>query len=381
MLKHPDPHPWRDGNRCRLLVDGGSFFPAMLQAIAHARHSVHLELYLFESGRLADRFIDALSAAAGRGCAVRLLLDDFGCAKLNEKDRQRLREGGVELAFYNPLHYGALRRSLFRDHRKLLLVDGRLAFTGGAGITDEFDDTPQRPGWHETMVEIRGPVLRDWQRLFANNWRLWSGRSLESSSYRPRPLVGGLPGRVVVNAPTTQMAVIRSLIRQLRTARQRAWISTAYFLPSWKLRRELRRAVRRGVDVRLLLPGPITDHTLIRQAGRRFYARLLRAGVRIYEYQPRFLHAKVWLCDDWTSVGSTNIDRWNLRWNLEANQECRGGPMIGEVERFFVDGFEQSLEIGIDDWRARSRLRRFMEWWTGKVDTWVDRLSQRLGRK
>ncbi len=381
MSKHPVPHPWRHGNRCRLLVDGGSFFPVMLQAIAHARRSVHLELYLFESGQLADRFIDAFIAAATRGCAVRLLLDDYGSAKLSESDRQRLRQAGVELALYNPLHYGSLRRSLFRDHRKLLLLDGRIAFTGGAGITDEFARPPQQRGWHETRVEVRGPVLRDWQQLFANNWRLWSGRQLESERYYPRPLAGGLPGRVVVNAPTTHMAVSRSLIKQLRKARQRAWISTAYFLPSWKLRRELRRAVERGVDVRLLLPGPFTDHSLIRQAGRRFYARLLRAGVRIHEYQPRFLHAKVWLCDDWAAVGSANIDRWNLRWNLEANQECRGGTFIGEVEDFFLDDFAQSLEIGIDDWQARSRLRRFMEWWTGKVDVWVDRLSQRLGKK
>jgi phosphatidylserine/phosphatidylglycerophosphate/cardiolipin synthase-like enzyme len=367
--------PWREGNRYRLLIDGEQFFPAMLQAIRQARHTLLLDIYLFESGVVADRFIDAFLDAASRGVEVYLLLDDFGAHGLNQGDRLRLRHSAIHLAFYNPLHYGRLRRNLFRDHRKLLVVDGQSVFTGGAGIADEFDTLTQPlRGWHDVMLAIEGPVVADWQTLFSQSWNLWGSPPLTLGE-TPRLPAGGEPGRVTLNAPS-RMEIKRSLINRIRSAEQRIWIATAYFFPSWKIRRVLRQAVHRGVDVRLLLPGPHTDHPAARHAGRRFYGRLLQNGVHIYEYQPRFLHAKMLLCDNWLSVGSSNIDRWNLRWNLEANQELLGGEGIDQAVALFHHDFSQSHEISHDFWRERPWYRRLQEWFWGGVDLWLERRTR-----
>lgn len=372
--------PWRDGHRFHLLEDGARFFPIMQDAIVHARTFVLLEMYLFESGAVADRFVSALSDAAGRGVKVYLLLDDFGAWKLQNKDRARLVEAGARIAYYNPLHYGKLSHNLFRDHRKLLLVDGEVAFTGGLGITDEFDP-PRHPesAWRDTVIEIRGPNVADWQVLFEEAWVHWSGQPLVLPPVQPPPRAGSQRGRVVVAQAPRQVEIRRSFVCAVRTAERRIWMATAYFVPSWKLRRALRQAARHGIDVRLLLPGPITDHPGVRHAGRRFYNRLLRNGVRIFEYQPRFTHTKLMLCDDWVSTGSSNVDRWNLHWNLEANQEVADRQFAAEAQAMFEADFANSEEIRYEDWHRRPWRRRLLEWFWGTVDTLLER-SNHLGR-
>ncbi|HEY0720766.1 MAG TPA: phospholipase D-like domain-containing protein [Gammaproteobacteria bacterium] len=367
--------PWRDGNRYQLLVDGEHFFPAMLDAIRKASSHVLLEFYLFESGVIAERFIAALLEARTRGVQVYLLLDDFGAMKLVRHDRQRLVESGVQLSFYNPLHYGQLRRNLFRDHRKLLLADGTIAFIGGAGITDQFATLPeQSPPWHETMVRISGPCVADWQEVFEQNWNNWASPVVALPAPHPHPQPGGTPGRVTLNSPS-RMEIKRSLLKRIRTAEQRIWISTAYFIPSFKLRRALRHAVVNGADVRLLLPGEHTDHPAVRHASRRYYNYLLNHGIRIYEYQPRFLHAKIILCDGWVSTGSSNIDRWNLRWNLEANQEIDDENFSRQIEELFLADFLQSKEILPQEWQRRTWPHLLREWFWGKIELWLERFG------
>lgn len=371
--------PWRWGNRFRLLVDGDRFYAAMLEGIEAARHYVLLEMYLCESGGVADRFIAALAGAAARGVRVCLLLDGFGALGLNRKDRQRLAAAGVELAIYNPLRLGLWQGNLFRDHRKLLLVDGVVAFTGGAGIADEFD-----PGlhpdshWHETMLEVRGPAAGDWQALFVEVWNRWAARSLRLPAPPWVEESGGQRGRVVAQRSFPgRSEVMRSHVSRIRGARRRAWLATAYFVPSWKLRRVLRHAAGKGVDVRLLLPGPVTDHSAIRHLSSRHYERLLRAGVRIFEYQPRFLHAKVLLCDDWVSIGSSNLDRWNYRWNLEANQELTDPEIADQVQALFAGDFVHCLEIDYADWRRRAWSRRLLERVWSRVSALLARLTEK----
>lgn len=372
---------WRQGICSRLLVDGDRFFPAMLESIEAARQYVLLEMYLFESGKVADRFITALTAAATSGVRVCLLLDGFGALGLDHKDRQRLAGSGVELAIYNPLRIGRWQRNLFRDHRKLLLVDGVVAITGGTGITDEFDSAvyPEQ-FWHETMLAIRGPVVADWQTLFVEVWNRWAEKHLQLPS-APSLIAQeceGRRGRVVAQRSFPgRSEVMRSHVSRIRGARQRVWLATAYFVPSWKLRRALRRAAGRGVDVRLLLPGPLTDHPAVRQVSRRHYESLLRSGVRIFEYQPRFLHVKIALCDEWVSVGSSNLDRWNYRWNLEANQELFDPELAGQVEALFLNDFTQSREVDYHRWRRRSWSRRLQEHVWFKVSAMVRRLLEK----
>ena len=368
--------PWRPDNAFRLMVDGGQFFPAMLAAIDGARSHVLLELYLMESGRLATDFIDALIRAAAREVQVCVLVDDFGASRLGRRDRDRLQGAGVRFATYNPLRYGRLRGYLFRDHRKLLLVDGERVFTGGFGLTDAFSAaTAVGPPWHEVVLEARGPVVADWQALFEEGWRRW-GRDPAALPAAAAGPVGERPGRVVLSQPAQGSEVKRSLLKRVRAAERRVWLATAYFLPSRKVRRALRRAARAGVDVRLLLPGPLTDHPAARHAGRRYYVRLLRAGVRIFEYQPQFLHAKVTLCDHWLSVGSSNIDRWNLRLNLEANQEVEDPGLAEEVAGWFESDFGRSREYQYGPWRTRPLSGRLLERLWGMVDRWLEWLTR-----
>ena len=363
---------WRDGNHVELLVDGIRFYPAMLDAIGAARRHVLLEMYLAESGAVADRFIAALTSAAARGVMVKLLLDGFGALGLSTADRARLTDAGVDLRFYNPLRAAKGVRNLARDHRKLLLVDDAIAFVGGAGITDAFDP-PAHPQarWRETMLSIRGPIVTDWHSLFAEAWGR-AGATLALATMAPAPVPSGMRARVDVTHAPRRHDITRALLRYIRVARTRIWISTAYFIPPWRIRRALRVAARRGLDVRLLLPGPHTDHPGVRHAGRRFYSRLLANGVRIFEYQPRFIHSKAALCDQWVSIGSSNFDRWNVHWNLEANQTVDDPRFAAAVQAMFEQDFGDAAECSYQQWRRRPWPTRLREYSWGKLDNWLD---------
>jgi phosphatidylserine/phosphatidylglycerophosphate/cardiolipin synthase-like enzyme len=370
--------PWRRGNRFELLVDGHVYFPRMLEALELARRYVLLEIYLFESGVIANRFIEALVSAASRGVAVKVLIDDYGAAKLVHRDRERLTTAGVDLVFYNPVHLRQWFGNMFRDHRKLLIVDGEVAFVSGTGITDEFDNLkkPAR-SWRETAVRISGPVLTDWQELFVRVWSRHASQELILPTPAPLAESADMRGRVAIASPLRAQDIRRSLFHRVRDAGQRVWLATAYFVPSRKLLRALKRAAQQGVDVRLLLPGRHTDHPAIRHAGRRFYSSLLRHGVRIFEYQPRFLHAKTLLCDQWVSIGSSNFDRWNFRWNLEANQEVDNPGFAASVHAMFEADLKVSVEIDKEQWRRRRWITRLREHLWGRVDMWLENLGRR----
>ncbi len=368
---------WRDGNHFQLLPEAARFLPAMFEVLDEARESILIELYLMESGRLATALIESLVKAAGRGVRVMLLLDGYGAMGLSSDDRERLESGGVALRFFNPLGFHSLARNLTRDHRKLLVVDGRVAFTGGFGAVDEFLDA-----WYEVALRIEGPVVADWVRLFSRLWDspLTRGRgeaglvrgltttTPEADGYR------GMRGRVVWGQGYRYQAIRHSLQQQVSGARRRLWLCTPYFVPTFTLRLRLARAARRGVDVRLLLPGDRHDHPGVRYAGQRFYGRLLRAGVRIFEFQPVFIHAKFSLVDDWVSLGSCNFDHWSLHWNLEANQEVADRRLANEVAELFERNFAASREIRREEWARRPRLQRFREWLYGSLDGMLTRL-------
>ena len=373
--------PWRSGNHFTTLVDSVTFFPRMLEAIEKAEHYILLEMYLVSSGQVADRFIAAIRAAAARGVQVYLLFDDFGAQDLSPADRERLQHTNIASEYYNPLrshstllnlyriYWQRATHGLHRNHRKLLLVDGTLAFAGGAGITDEVD-SPGMPHlqWRETMIEIRGPVLGDWQRLFTESWNASARQPLDLPPLPAQAAAPGQRGRVTVNEARRRMGIQRSLLKRIKRAEQRIWFATAYFIPSWTLRRRLKHAAKRGVDVRLLLPGPVTDHPGARYASRRYYERLLNNGLRIYEYTPRFFHAKTVLCDDWVSIGSCNFDRWNLQWNLEANQEIDDSAMAVEIAELFRIDFSHSVEHLADEWAQRGWYQRTLEWLWQRVE-------------
>ncbi|WP_447555337.1 phospholipase D-like domain-containing protein [Vreelandella sp. EE22] len=368
---------WRDGNRFTLLPEAAVFLPAMLEAVASAKHYVFIELYLMESGELADRLSQALIDACARGVKVYLLLDGFGALGLGREDRARLMKGGVALRFFNPLGLHSLARNLSRDHRKIVVVDGRVAFTGGFGAVDEFLDA-----WYEIAVRVEGPAVTDWEALFRRLWRSKMTRPAKQSPKlalvarrTPPRFADGVPGRVMPARGYRYQAIRHSLYERVNRGQTRLWLCTPYFVPTFSLRRRLARAARRGVDVRLLLPGSKHDHPGVRYAGQRFYQALLKAGVRIYEFQPTFIHAKFVLVDDWVSIGSCNFDHWNLHYNLEANQEIESEAMACQVQALFERNFAASEEVDARAWAARPRLQRIKEWLYGLLDAVMIRLK------
>ena len=363
--------PWRTGNRFRMLDGAFEFFPAMLEAIDAAQSSVLLELYLVRSGAITTRFIAALAAAARRGARVRVMFDAFGALRLARADRRRLAEAGVDLRLFNPLRLANRLGNLLRDHRKLLITDGCTAFVGGAGLTDEFAGGSHGP-WREVMVRIEGPVVADWHRAFARTWRR-CGAELDVAAQACAAYADGAAGRLSLSEARQRSVLANGVIRRIDGATRRVWIMSAYFVPSRRFRKALRRAARRGVDVRLLVPGARTDHPWVRHASRRFYGRMLRNGVRIFEYQPHMLHAKVILCDDWVSVGSSNLDRWSFRWNLEANQEVADPRFADVVAALFEADLRVSRAISRYHWRERTWLDRLREGIAGALDRQLDR--------
>jgi len=375
--------PWRAINQFRLLVDARSFFPAMLGAIEQARDFILFEQYLVESGQILDQFIDRLLEAKSRGVRVYLLLDDYGSRTMQRNDYLRLVNAGIEFSYYNPLSWRSLYRSLRRDHRKLLVVDNRVAFVGGAGISDNYvqDESPQM-NWHDVMLEIQGECVEDWIQAFMAVWQQ-NTRRLPLIAEFQRVAVGEQTGRVHLSRGLLGNDILRSVISHIRKSNHRVWLSTPYFVTNRKLRRALRRAAHNKVDVRLLLPGPISDHPWISHAGRRYYHKLLLHGVKIYEYQPRFVHAKVILCDDWVSIGSSNLDRWNQRWNLDANQAVLNARFSQEVAIMFTTDFEQSRLISHEAWQQRSLWQRIRESFSGFYVTalqWFNYIITRLNK-
>ena len=372
----------RSGNRFALLGDGREFFPRMLAAIDASTQYVLAEFYLVESGQVADAFIAAFARATARGVRVRAMFDGFGARGLREIDRARLRSAHVDLVFFNAARWMILPRTLLRNHRKLLLVDGAIGFTGGTGLADMFSPEAQpETYWLDWVVEISGPVLGDWHALFARTWKRSAHRDLDVIAQQSPAQHSGELGCVAASAGLGANDLERSLMRRVRKANARAWVATAYFWPSMRLRRALRRAARRGVDVRLLVPGPHTDAPAARSAARLFYARLLSGGVVIYEYQPRFLHAKLALCDDWASIGSSNLDRWGVLWNLDANQEITSPAFAQKVEDAFAQAFGRSVVLrrpsdvqhhwSVPFWRLLARA----------ILAWSARAVARLRRK
>jgi len=369
-------YPWREGNQFELHVNAEAFYPKMINAIAKSKQYVFLEMYLFESGYIAIQFIQQFVQAAHRGVKVCVLLDAFGSMKLNVSDRKKLRQGGVELCIYNPLKFkfGDARRNLFRDHRKVLIIDNAVCFVGGAGISDVFlSQKNGQLGWRDTMLNVKGECVKDWCQVFMHTWIFCNGNDIKLNASESQIIENGTSGRIACSLGIGGQGITRSLVKRIRIASHRVFISSAYFVPTRKVRKELKKAALRGVDVRLLVPGFKSDHPSIRYLSHRFYYRLLKAGVKIYEYQPRFMHQKAILCDEWLSIGSSNIDRWNLRWNLEVNQEIDNWDFSNKLALQFEEDFKESKNIIYEEWINRNWFFKLMTHILERLDLFIDK--------
>ena len=376
--------PWRAKNQFELLVDGNQFYPAMLEAIDQAKHYILLEQYIIESGTIFNVFMHHLINASNRRVKVYILADDFGSQNLAQADRERLHNNGVELVFFNPTTWASIYRSMKRNHRKLLVIDSEVAFVGGANISDTYLDSHKKySAWHDVMVRISGEVIEDWTNSFCYLWTETTGKELVIPELKITA-TGDQTGRVCIAYGVRNNEITRTAIAHIKKSDKRVWIATPYFVTTRRLRHALKQAANRGIDVRLLLPGPVSDHRWISQAARRYYRRLLRNNIKIFEYQPRFIHAKLILCDDWVSVGSSNLDRWNQRWNYDANQTILNSEFTENVVRLFEVDFRQSNTIILQEWDKRPLLQRFHEWTSGHYVSllqWFSYFITRLNKK
>jgi len=383
-MKRGDSFPWRDNNSFQLLVDGEIFYPRMLATIEKAQEFIFIEQYLVSSGVVLDQFILNICNAARRGVTVFIIFDDYGASGISKADLAKLVHQNIHIILYNPFRWTKLFKSLQRNHRKLLLVDN-VVFVGGAGLTDQYllpnsaESTKKKMTWHDIMLEIQGQVVADWYQAFAQLWNKHSTVPLPTSktvSYADLAQTG----QVLLAHGPGRNNIIKSALRNIHKCQQRIWIATPYFVTTRKLRHALNRSAKRGIDVRLLLPGSISDHPWVSRAARRYYHQLLRNGIKIYEYQPRFIHAKIILIDDWVSIGSSNLDRWSQFWNLDANQAVRDTALLSHTCSMFEADFKQSKLITFTQWKQRPLPQRILEWWSSyivRIIQWLVYLSAR----
>lgn len=377
-------YPWRTGNQFQVLVDGHEYFSSMLEEITNAREQILLEIYLIESGNIANQFINALVAAQKRGVDIYLLLDDYGAKELVEKDKSRLTRAGITLALYNPVNFSRIAKSLRRDHRKLLIVDRQTAFIGGAGITDEFSPKVSPGYWHDVMLQVKGNIVDDLIDSFAN---VWNQTQNTQHHFLPHPpgteIKDDAPlnrARVLISQGTEHNEINRAIVTHIRSSKKQVWLTSPYFITSWKIRRALRHAAKKGVDVRLILPGIHSDHKWVTYAIHSYYPRLIKAKIKIYEFQPRFTHSKIILCDNWFTIGSSNLDRWNQYLNLDANIEIHDQQAHAEIIKLFNNNFINSKLVSLDEWYARTYAERFREWISGLTIRFLSFISRKFRR-
>ncbi|MHB1052414.1 MAG: cardiolipin synthase ClsB [Thiobacillus sp.] len=357
------------GNRLRLLQSGAEFFPALIAAIDAAQSEVHLETYIFNADPSAEAVRDALIRAAQRQVQVRVLVDGVGSHALPAGWRKILEDGGVSLLVYRPLVMGWLAnpRSLRRLHRKLAVIDARIAFIGGMNLMDDFEPVRFEAPRLDFSVEVQGPLLAPIHKSTRRLWRLVALSQLQSSEHKEVkpawPTDGHVRAAFVVRDNFAHRRDIeRSYFVALAHAREEIVIASAYFLPGRRFRRLLKKAAERGVQVRLLVQGH-TDHPLFQAATRALYRDLLADGVKVYEYQASELHAKVAVVDGrWATVGSSNIDPFSLLLAREANIVIEDQAFGRDLQQRLNQAMDQSSELNPADWRRRAWPHRMLSW-------------------
>lgn len=350
--------PLHHGNQVTIYTDGPQFYPAMLDAIRAATKSVNMEAYIFQPGRVADQFIDALSERARAGVNVTIVVDAIGSFSLWGRPVQRLRDAGCRIESYQRLRWYSLARINNRTHRELLIIDGRVAFTGGAGIADwwSYPDRRRKRPWRDTMARIEGPLVAALQGVAAENWLECCGEILTGPENFPdlRP-AGDTTAFVVRSSPADRATASRVAFQLLMEgADHHLHICTPYFLPDRAMRRALMGIARRGVAVSVIVPGRCTDQRWVRLASRRMWGQLLEAGVRIHEYRPAMTHAKVLVVDGlWAVLGTTNIDNRSFEHNDEVNIAMRDASVALRLLEDYRRDVEDSEEITLEQWRRR----------------------------
>lgn len=357
--------PLSEGNRVDVLCNGVEIFPSMLSAIKLAKRTINLEFYIYWDGQIGRTFAEALAERARAGVQVKVILDAVGSATMSRQLIDFLTRNGVDVEWYHPLRWYTLSRFNHRTHRKLLIVDGRIGFSGGVGIADNWlGDADSREHWRETMIRVEGPVVTQMQFAFMDNWVKSRGELLTGLDYFPEvERAGDQLTQVIKSSPSEGSSTVKLLyIISIVSATKSIFISNAYFVPDRDTIRALEGAVRRGVDVRVIVPGEHTDVPLVRQASRVHYEWLLRRGIRIFEYQPTMMHAKTMTVDGmWTTIGSSNFDDRSFRLNDEVNVNVYDAGTAKRMEEIFFEDLARSREITLRKWFKRGTFNKLKE--------------------
>jgi cardiolipin synthase len=358
--------PITEGNRAELLINGDEIFPAFLETIAAARRTLNLQTYVYWKGDIAEEVANAVCRKAREGIACKLILDALGAAQMNRDQVAAMRDAGAEVLLFRPPKPYAIKRAANRTHRRVLVADGEVGMTGGVGIAAEWmGDADDPDHWRDTHVRVRGPVVRGLHGAFAENWLEGTGEVLAGEEYLPalEPVDDGGPMQLVRSSARVGDTNAEALYYlAIASARESIELTAAYFVPRPAFTDALCLAAGRGVDVRVLVPGPHIDKEFVRLGGRAAYSELMDAGVRIFEYQPTMLHAKT-LCVDgsWASVGTINFDNRSFQLHDEVTLCVWDERFAGRLGEAFAKDLDRSDEIRPARWSDRPLRQRAAE--------------------
>jgi cardiolipin synthase len=346
------------GNRVTIFTDGPAFYPAILDAIRGAKRTINMECYIFQHGKIGAQYIDALTERARNGVNVTIVVDAIGSMTLWGRPVARLKAAGCRIKSYQAFRWHSLHRINNRTHRELVVIDGAVAFAGGAGIADWWAEPRGRSSrpWRDTMARFEGPIVAALQGVTAENWLECCGEILSGPDYFPdlQPC-GETTAFSVKSSPSDRATTSRVTFQLLMEgADHTVRVNTPYFLPDRSLRKALIGIAQRGVQLTVIVPGRITDQRWVRLASRRMWGPLLRAGVRIFEYQPAMMHAKILIVDDlWTVLGTTNIDNRSFEHNDEANVAMRDPAVAARLLQDYERDLADSVEVTLKMWERR----------------------------
>lgn len=358
--------PIVDGNAVTDYQNGAEIFPAMLAAIRGARHSVNLETYIYWSGDISREFIAALTERARAGVKVHVLADWAGSTRMEPAAVSALRAGGVRFEYFHPLKWYSLDRINNRTHRKLLIVDGRVAFNGGVGIADAWDGHGDNPThWRDMQFRVEGPAAQQMQAIFEDNWLTTTGEALLGEDYYPSVhAAGALSVQAFASSPEGGSRNMQLMyLMAIDGARESIDLEAAYFVPDELTLAALRRAMKRGVRIRLLVPGPYVDSDVVANASQAQWGPMLAAGAQIYRWQPSLLHNKLMVVDHYlTLAGSANFDNRSFQLNDEANINVYDGDFAVHMTAVINADIAKATPLTYAQWQHRPWRRRVLDW-------------------
>jgi cardiolipin synthase len=354
--------PFIAGNRITILNNGDEFYPAMLKAVSQARNSITIEAYIYWAGKIGGRFADAIAERASAGVEVKILLDAVGSSTIGKEILKTLEDSGCQVRWYNKMFWRTIGRFNNRTHRKSLIIDGRVAFTGGAGIADQWlGHAENSEHWRDIQVQLEGPGAIPLQTGFAQNWLATTGEVVAGPGLFPTAEpVGRFAVQTIMSSPAGGSSAARMMYYlSIVYAQRKLYIANAYFIPDESAVDILISARKRGVDVKVMLAGVHNDMKLARYGGIHLYGKLIEAGVEIYEYNRTMLHQKTMVADGvWITIGTTNFDNRSFALHEESNVCVYDSGLAEQLEQIFFEDLQYCVRVDLESWKRRGLLTK-----------------------